>query len=95
MIISLSLSLRFKLSSSISLFSVIWVCRSIILFGFFDLLFGFVDLFFGFVVVDLLNRWFWSLGLCSIIVFSVEIKADCYPPKLDLTRPMAFHSRWF
>ena len=41
-----------------------------------DLLFGFVDLFFRFVVVDLLNRWFYFLGLCLIFEFLVEIKAN-------------------
>ena len=71
--LSLSLSLRFKLSSLISLFSIIWICRSVILFGYINLLFGFADLFFGFLVVDLLNHWFCSLGLCLIFVFLVEI----------------------
>ena len=66
------------LALPLSLFSVIWVCRSLysLLFGFVDLLFGFVDLFFRFVVVDLLNRWFYFLGLCLIFEFLVEIKAN-------------------
>lgn len=64
-----------------------------LLFGFVDLLFGFVNLFFGFVVVDLLNRWFYSLGLCLIFVFLVEIKADRRPLEPNLTRPVAFHGR--
>jgi len=58
-----------------------------------DLLFGFVALLFGFVVVDLLNRWFYSLGLCLIFVFLVEIKADRHPPEPNPTQPVAFHGR--
>ena len=69
----------------ISLFFVIWVCRSIILFVSVNLFSEFVDLFFGFVVVDLLNRWFCSLGLCLIFVFSVEMKADRRPLEPDPT----------
>ena len=66
------------LTPPLSLFSIIWVCRSLysLLFGFVNLLFGFVDLFFRFVVVDLLNCWFYFLGLCLIFEFLVEIKAN-------------------
>ena len=82
----ISLSLRFKLSSSVSLFFVIWVCRFVILVGF-------VELFFRFVVIDFLNRWFFSLGLYLIFVFSIEIKANCCPLEPDLTQPVAFYAR--
>ena len=81
---SLPPSLRFDLFSSSLRFGYLWNCYLLLF-----LFFGFVDLFFGFI--DLLILFFRNQTSVFDLCISIEIKANCCPPKPDPTPPVAFH----
>ena len=69
-------------------FVYMWNCCLLLflVLGFVDLFFGFVDLLFGFV--DLLILFIKNQTLVFDLCILVEIEANHYPPKSDLTLPM-------